>query len=299
MRRPISLEDHIADSRVDLGNPVPLRFRTPLGEQYGIVRCLHKRHQILVQHVPLVPSSQKDEQVLQKLGEDSRAGPTAKINVLMIGLDSISNLNFERHLPRTKVFLKDVLRAVQLHGYTKIGDTFPNVIALLTGHFLEHYWNQTMTHFTSDGLDFVWKEFAQRGYRTLFAEDAPDIATINYLKNGFARPPTTYYLRPLCLPAEGSVVWSIFSPHCWGSKMEMVVVFDYLADFVEASDSNPHFWFAFTARLVHDHLNNAGYADAPPQETPRHRCTPQHPSHLLQRPWPAVRQHPHNLRGET
>ncbi|KAL3249711.1 hypothetical protein MRX96_055913 [Rhipicephalus microplus] len=45
--------------------------------------------------------------------------------------------------------------------------------------------------------------------------------------------------------------------------MEMEVVFDYLADFAEACDSRPHFGFAFAARLTHDTLNNAGYADAP------------------------------------
>ncbi|XP_075735430.1 uncharacterized protein LOC119169291 [Rhipicephalus microplus] len=255
---------HVADDRYNLSAPRQLTFGKPLKVHHAIVNCFHDHKEVLVQHVPLVPLSPELELKLTKLQESSENSAAVKLNVLMVGVDSISNLNFERHMPRTKAFLKDVLGAVQLHGYTKIGDnTFPNIVALLTGHFLEYYWNESMSRFTFDGLHFVWKDFAKRGYRSLFAEDAPNIATFNYLKHGFAKPPTDYYLRPLCLATENSVVRTKAGRHCWGSKMEMEVVFDYLADFAEACDSRPHFGFTFAARLTHDTLNNAGYADAP------------------------------------
>ncbi|KAH7952682.1 hypothetical protein HPB49_000410 [Dermacentor silvarum] len=255
---------HVADDRYNLSAPRQLTFGQPLKVHHAIVNCFHNHQEVLVQHVPLVPVSPELERKLERLQETSENSEAVKLNVLMVGVDSISNLNFERHMPRTKTFLKDVLGAVQLHGYTKIGDnTFPNIVALLTGHFLEYYWNESLSRFTFDGLDFVWKDFAKRGYRSLFAEDAPSIATFNYLKHGFAKPPADYYLRPLCLATENSAVRSKAGRHCWGSKMEMEVVFDYLADFVEACQSRPHFGFAFVARLTHDSLNNAGYADAP------------------------------------
>ncbi|XP_065288706.1 uncharacterized protein [Dermacentor albipictus] len=255
---------HVADDRYNLSAPRQLTFGQPLKVHHAIVNCFHNHQEVLVQHVPLVPVSPELERKLERLQETPGNSEAARLNVLMVGVDSISNLNFERHMPRTKAFLKDVLGAVQLHGYTKIGDnTFPNIVALLTGHFLEYYWNESLSRFTFDGLDFVWKDFAKRGYRSLFAEDAPSIATFNYLKHGFAKPPADYYLRPLCLATENSAVRSKAGRHCWGSKMEMEVVFDYLADFVEACESRPHFGFAFVARLTHDSLNNAGYADAP------------------------------------
>lgn len=264
VRRVMKVKGRWTDSRFELGSQRPFQFGVPLGEHHVIVHCLHAHREILLQHIPLIPVSQRTERRLRRFEEASLSTSTPKLNILMVGLDSISNLNFERHLPKTKAFLKDVLGAVQLHGYTKIGDnTFPNLMALLTGHFLEYYWNETMKNFFFDGLDFIWKEFAQRGHRTLFAEDAPDIATFNYLKRGFARPPSDYYLRPLCVATERSSMRSRSGSHCWGSKMEVDVVFDYLADFAEAFQSKPHFGFAFAARLTHDHLNNAGYADAP------------------------------------
>ncbi|KAH9374014.1 hypothetical protein HPB48_016234 [Haemaphysalis longicornis] len=262
--RDDNAEPHVVDSRYNLSAPKPLRLDHPLKTHHAIVNCFHGRQEVLVQHVPLVPVIPEVERRLLWLQKASENSALASLNVLMVGVDSISNLNFERHMPRTKAFLKDKLGAVQLHGYTKIGDnTFPNIVALLTGHFLEYYWNESLTRFTFDGLDFAWKEFATRGYRTLFAEDAPNIATFNYLKRGFAMPPTDYYLRPLFLATENSAMRAKSGRHCWGSKMEMDVVFDYLANFAETCESRPYFGFAFVARLTHDMLNNAGYADAP------------------------------------
>ncbi|XP_077519495.1 uncharacterized protein LOC144129324 [Amblyomma americanum] len=262
--RDASAPAHMVDERYNLSAPKPLNFGHPLEAYHAIVNCFHNHQEVLVQHIPLVPVLPDLERKLERLQRASENSEVPNLNVLLVGVDSISNLNFERHMPRTKTFLKDILGAVQLHGYTKIGDnTFPNIVALLTGHFLEYYWNESLSRFTFDGLDFVWKDFATRGHRTLFAEDAPSIATFNYLKHGFARPPADYYLRPLCLATENSAVRSKVGRHCWGSKMEVEVVFDYVADFVEAFETKPHFGFAFVARLTHDTLNNAGYADAP------------------------------------
>ncbi len=36
-------------------------------------------------------------------------------------------------------------------------------------------------------------------------EDAPQIATFNYLKIGFSEPPTSYYLRPFSLAIEKDI----------------------------------------------------------------------------------------------
>ncbi|KAH8026139.1 hypothetical protein HPB51_016450 [Rhipicephalus microplus] len=111
---------HVADDRYNLSAPRQLTFGKPLKVHHAIVNCFHDHKEVLVQHVPLVPLSPELELKLTKLQESSENSAAVKLNVLM-----------------------DVLGAVQLHGYTKIGDnTFPNIVALLTGHFLEYYWNE-------------------------------------------------------------------------------------------------------------------------------------------------------------
>lgn len=59
---------------------------------------------------------------------------TRHLSVLMVAIDSVSRLNFQRCMPKTH-------RRVQgegwyeLRGYNKMGDnTFPNVMAISTGN---------------------------------------------------------------------------------------------------------------------------------------------------------------------
>ena len=47
-----------------------------------------------------------------------------------------------------------------------------------------------------DECPLIWKEFAKRGYATVYMEDEPEFSTFNYLKAGFFNKPTDYYLRP-------------------------------------------------------------------------------------------------------
>jgi len=41
-------------------------------------------------------------------------------NFLVLGVDSVSRLNFARHMPRTRRFLVDELGAVELAGFNKV-----------------------------------------------------------------------------------------------------------------------------------------------------------------------------------
>jgi len=42
-------------------------------------------------------------------------------NFLVLGVDSVSRLNFARHMPRTRRFLLEELGAVELAGFNKVG----------------------------------------------------------------------------------------------------------------------------------------------------------------------------------
>lgn len=52
-----------------------------------------------------------------------------------------------------------------------------------------------------DECPFIYKQFAQHNYLTAFLEDSPRIATFNYLKTGFVRPPADKYIRPFMIAA--------------------------------------------------------------------------------------------------
>ena len=127
-----------------------------------------------------------------------------KLSVLMLGIDSVSRLNFMRSAPLTDRYLRDT-GWIRFDGYNKMGDnTFPNLMAILTGQ------NQTQAYTLCkptvprmlDRCPFLWRNFRDAGYATAYGEDETALNTFNYLKLGFVQPPTDYYLRPYMLACE-------------------------------------------------------------------------------------------------
>lgn len=66
-------------------------------------------------------------------------------------------------------------------------------------------WVLLKTFFLILNLKIDDQEYKKKGYKTLLAEDAPEIATFNYLKRGFDEPPTDYYLRPFGLAIKREI----------------------------------------------------------------------------------------------
>ncbi|PVD34583.1 hypothetical protein C0Q70_05859 [Pomacea canaliculata] len=194
-----------------------------------------------------------------------RHRPREVLNVLMVGVDSVSRLNFMRQMPRTRDFLLHELDAVEMLGYNKVADnTFVNIVPMTTGKFVKELpWNETMVAKPFDDYPFIWKNFSEAGYRTLYAEDAPKIAIFVYEKAGFHRPPADYYNRAMALAMEKHLgVWS-HKHHCIVDMLETEMLLNYVTDFSRLFRHQPYFAFSFITRLTHDSVNDAGAADDP------------------------------------
>ena len=199
----------------------------------------------------------------RKSAERSAHARKENLNVIALGVDSVSRLNFIRQMSRTRDFLLDTLGAVEMAGYNKVADnTYVNLAPMFAGKYVHELpWTENSSR-PFDDYAFIWKDFSARGYRTMYAEDAPTIAIFNYVKEGFYRRPADYYLRPLSLAMEdhGSL-WSA-DHDCIGDKLETDVVLDWVRDFVVEFKEERHLAFAFITRLTHESLNKAASADA-------------------------------------
>ncbi|XP_055950879.1 uncharacterized protein LOC129984966 [Argiope bruennichi] len=243
-----------------LGDGVKLEFGIPMKEDFVNVSCNIKGSKY-EQYITLVPLKEAVEEE-----RNSLIPPNPTLNVILIGIDSVSKLNFLRHFPKTHAFLSEKLTPFEMNGYTKVADnTFPNIVPLLTGQFVEHWWNETlMDTMYFDNVSFIWKEYAKRGYRTFFAEDSPHIGIFNFFKRGFYNPPTDYYFRPMALALE---MWKSTLKQtnyfCLDSQLEFDFIFDYLKLFAKTMGTRPYFGFTMVSAITHDDLNYAGWADEP------------------------------------
>lgn len=184
-------------------------------------------------------------------------------SVMLIGMDAVSRLNFERHLNRTRRFLLDEMDAFEMMGYNKVGEnTFPNLAALLTGYSKEELrktcWNRSM-----DSCSWAWTRFSELGFRTLYGEDVHGISTFNYLKEGFYKQPTDYYYRPFSLASEKEIVSSkgLNTYLCLGSRAVHEVTIGWGHAFMDAMWQKPYFGLIWSNSLTHDYVNHVQRAD--------------------------------------
>ncbi|KAJ6216732.1 hypothetical protein RDWZM_007889 [Blomia tropicalis] len=121
-------------------------------------------------------------------------------NVIMIGIDAVSRLNFLRHFPQSSTFM-DSKRFQSMLGHHKVGDnTLPNLFAMFLGEQQSTWWKQLPHSKKLDSLPFIFKYFSNANYLTTYIEDYPYCGLFNFHGiKGFVRQPTDYYLRPVNL----------------------------------------------------------------------------------------------------
>ncbi|KAF0289114.1 hypothetical protein FJT64_012562 [Amphibalanus amphitrite] len=175
-----------------------------------------------------------------------------QLSVYLVGIDSVSTLNFRRFLPKVREVLETDLQAVPMLGLTKVGaNTLPNLVALLTGLRLDQL-NQSLREEPYDHQPLIWKHFSSLNYLTMYTEDMSNMATFNFHRRGFLTQPTDIYLRPLHLASEQSRLAQRRGDHCVGHRLTFELQLQLLQDLMAAPDpSSPHFALVFSNAPSH------------------------------------------------
>jgi len=186
-----------------------------------------------------------------------------RVNVVMLGLDSVSHMNLFRTMPRSVNFLKEIGSssssiAVGMNGYTKIGDnTYPNAIGFLSGLNVSAFEAKCSLPFY-DKCPFVWNSYSSQAYVTSFGEDSPGMSIFNFQKRGFNNTPVDYYLRPLTFTQDKFIgnTESSNSNLCYGPRSGFQVLIEYMtkmADTMQTSRKN-YFQLIWATSLFHDSI---------------------------------------------
>uniref|UniRef100_A0A0N5ACA7 Sulfatase N-terminal domain-containing protein n=1 Tax=Syphacia muris TaxID=451379 RepID=A0A0N5ACA7_9BILA len=189
-------------------------------------------------------------------------------SVLLFGLDSMSRSNVIRALPKFHRQLQS-MGFIDMTGHVKIADnTFQNWAAFLTGkrcsptrEFKGELPDEWYIFF--DDWPFIWKNFSDARYATLFAEDRPDIATYNYLEklNGFKFKPTDHYFRPYWLEIFWNFLKMRSTPFCYDAIPTHKLQLHYLKEFLKQYDGIRSFAFHWSQELSHEYMNQVGIGD--------------------------------------
>ncbi|CAG9761091.1 unnamed protein product [Ceutorhynchus assimilis] len=214
---------------------------------------------------PLVPLYENIHQVIaltdavkQKAKRLIKSTTKKPISVLMVVIDSVSRLNFDRTMPETRGFLKDN-NFYEFVGYNKVADnTFPNAMAFLAGLNLTDALNICQpTEY--DGLmncPFIWNKFKEYGYATAYAEDWSRIATFNYFKKGFRNKPTDYYFKPyMDAVAYLRTIEQDTMPFCAGPEIHGERILNLAYDFANNLKNQPKFGLFWMNTFSHNYID--------------------------------------------
>ena len=204
-----------------------------------------------------------------------------KPNVLLVFVESLSRLSFERFMRETREALRRLHAkpAHRLHVFRNfvkpMDNSFPNAVALLTGMRVDPTQEALLkangTHFDRL-LPYVWRDFADAGYVTGLLEDMAQIGVFNYGKKGFAHAPVDWYPRAYWVqmyPENGDFrLWYIMNEQkhfCFdhnGAKLDLFN--EQVVAFVrkQQSQHNPFFLYAFHSQVTHENFNSFASVDA-------------------------------------
>lgn len=120
-------------------------------------------------------------------------------NVLMLGFESMSRMNFLRTMKLTAKFLR-TRGSIQLLAYNKLGDnSYPNLFPL----FMGKSWKDAKHNCLKDGenyfdvkkCSFIWDKFSEVDFYTALAADTT-AGLFGEYETMFPRIPTDFYLQP-------------------------------------------------------------------------------------------------------
>ncbi|XP_058789511.1 uncharacterized protein LOC131663242 isoform X2 [Phymastichus coffea] len=257
------------DSRISAGPCQDFKDRVVLDKkdvQVLLVTCRDGKAKVIYKNTHSVINPKRARQRLLNKSSSSSMKNKKALSVLMLGLDSVSRLNFHRTMPAACAYFAE-RGWIELRGYNKMGDnTFPNLMAILTGQ------NETTSNlrcdaklpYTLDHCPMIWYNFRDVGYATAYAEDQAGISTFNNVKAGFMKPPTDYYLRPYILASEKLLPTRqrFNCKHCTGPELSVDRIFNAALDFSEAFVGRPSFGFFWSNSISHESMNGPSLYDA-------------------------------------
>ena len=126
--------------------------------------------------------------------QDGSSNLKEKLNFMVILFDSTSYNQFRRIFPLTFKYLNGLKNNFIFENFNVVGaNTYPNIVPFFTGLNINPNIQLNLTNEANylkgfndfqDFLPFIWKDYEQENYLSIFDEDDILLGTYNYAKKG-------------------------------------------------------------------------------------------------------------------
>nr|XP_022909093.1 uncharacterized protein LOC111420352 [Onthophagus taurus] len=220
-------------------------------DEFIMVECFYKQKLIYTDFFAFVP-----------LKSSYAVRNDEDFNVLLMGFDGTSRLNFYRHWPHTRDVLQQ-FGAEELFGYNKVGgNSFANLMPLLAGvsfsELRELCWPENTTYF--DDCSFIWDVYKRNGYVTAYADDTFEHGLFRDSGcMGFKREQHTDYLFDYFIALAELKIGNNkegYFYNCIGSRETYKVFLNYIEQFLDRMSRHRLKFFGsfFETVMSHDSI---------------------------------------------
>uniref|UniRef100_T1KAW5 Uncharacterized protein n=1 Tax=Tetranychus urticae TaxID=32264 RepID=T1KAW5_TETUR len=213
-------------------------------------------------HADATSSNNKDHSII-----NNHAIPDVnKQSVMFLIIESMSFLNFNRFMVKTKEALSKLSNNFILRGLNKMADgSFSNMMPLLSGY--RPYYEEWPFDFPVNGgpyddVPFIWDDFKRQNYTTGYIEDDPKQQLFDCKALGFEKAPTDWYPRPYWLKMDYDQRDQERS-FCYKGKPKIIYWLKQIQQFLNkvTKTKRPFFLWSFYIQVTHDDFNNAQLVD--------------------------------------
>ncbi|KAH8410063.1 hypothetical protein KR009_005087 [Drosophila setifemur] len=210
---------------------------------------------------------------LTSKSDSETEGGSKKLSVMVLGIDSISQMSFLRHFPYVNAHL-NTLPHTKLFGYSRVGtDAYANLLPLLSGMntdelALDGGEESFKTAFDKElgVLRPLWESYKEAGYRTAYGEDNAQSFASRIDKWLLSKTVLDLDLRPVMLEMDQHTRYSIDIRevlHCSAGRPFQEVLRDFIGKLVPHLQKHPFFSFFWESQGVQDYYELTGTLDVP------------------------------------
>ncbi|CAJ0951118.1 unnamed protein product, partial [Mesorhabditis belari] len=248
-----------SDHEMTYGQWIDIRVGDPLPSDFVKVNCSLGEHN----WDGLLMSVVRNEKAVERAKNRKQPAAWSELDVFILGHDSASHMMYLRKLPKTVAYFEKIMGGVVFDAYNIVGDgTARAFVPILTGQTEEELpltrqqWF-SKSYYVDDVYPFIWKNFSDAGYVTLYGEDEAQIGTFTFRMKGFKNQPTDHYTR------------TYFQEHeklhgrtrCSGSSPFYESWFRYSKEFMKTYKDFPRFLLMFMGTFSHSDYNRLGQVD--------------------------------------
>lgn len=186
-------------------------------------------------------------------------------NVLMLGFESMSRMNFLRTMKSTSKFLR-TRGSIQLLAYNKLGDnSYPNLFPL----FMGKSWNDVKQNCFKDGekyfnikkCTFIWNKFREIGFYTALAADTPAGLFGQYEKM-LPKIPTDFYLQPFIYETRFLFEDRTYDYHaCLQNRYFYKILLNFVDSVIHKVSNRKLFGIFWEQSVSHEHSTQSSTMD--------------------------------------